>query len=159
MLLGWYARLWGRAVLRACCWTGMHVYGGDLGLCCVHAVWFLIMLFIESLHAYCRVVMHGIKMFAFLLLGYCARLFGGLCAYWWAVLHVYLWGYVHTARLFCTSVGEKGLCAYCWLLNMHVYLGVMCILLGIYAHLFGGYVHVYCWGGGGTCTLQGSYMN
>ena len=152
-------------MLRACCWVGMHVYGGDLGLCCVHAVDLLIMLFIEGLRSYCWVVMHGIKMFACLLLGCCARLFGCLCAYWWAVLHVYLWGYVHTARLFCTSIGGKGLCVYCWLLNMHVYLGVMCILLGIYAHLFGGLraccllvLHVYCWVGGITCILQGKIL-
>ena len=79
--------------------------------------------------------MHGIKMFACLLLGCCARLFGGLSAYWWAVLHVYLWGYVHTARLFARLLEERGyvhtagylvclfiwgLCAYYWVF-MHIY--------------------------------------
>ena len=87
--------------MRACCWVGMHVYGGDLGLFCVHAVGSLI---IESLHSYCWVVMHGTKMFACLyclctivwglmsiLVGCFARLFVGLRAYCSAVLHVY-WG-------------------------------------------------------------------
>ena len=43
-------------MLRACCWVGMHVYGGDLGLCCVLVGCFA-RLFV-GLRAYCSAVLH-----------------------------------------------------------------------------------------------------